>query len=172
MKASSEPLETITGKLLSERGLTLAVAESCTGGLLSNLLTDVPGSSAYFLGGVVAYSNRAKEEILGVSHETLLGHGAVSEETAREMARGARKLFGSDLALAITGIAGPTGGTPQKPVGLVYISLSSAEGEFCHRHLWAGERLENKLLSAQAALQMLIDYLAQARVWSKSGDPP
>ena len=154
-----EPLETVAGKLLSGRGLTLAVAESCTGGLLGHLLTNVPGSSAYFLGGVVAYSNRAKEEILGVRHETLLAQGAVSEEAARQMARGARKLFGSDLALAITGIAGPAGGTPQKPVGLVYIALAFAGGELCQRHLWAGERLENKHLSAQAALQMLIDYL-------------
>jgi nicotinamide-nucleotide amidase len=113
-------LEHTVGELLLQKGRTLAVAESCTGGLLANRITNVPGSSHYFLGGIVAYSNRAKEALLGVRHETLERYGAVSKETVEEMARGVKERFGSDIALAVTGIAGPEGGTLDKPVGTVW----------------------------------------------------
>ncbi len=156
-------LEEIVGRLLTEQGLTVAVAESCTGGLIAHQLTNVPGSSAYFLGGVVAYSNQVKERVLGVSGETLSVHGAVSEETAREMARRARRLFSTDVALSSTGIAGPTGGTPEKPVGLVYVALAAQDVERCERHLWRGDRLENKQMTAEAALEMLRQYLKARR---------
>ena len=150
------------GALLVTRGLTLVTAESCTGGLVAHRITDVPGSSAYFLGGFVAYANEAKEEILGVRHETLVAHGAVSEETALEMARGARRRLGADLGMSTTGIAGPTGGTPDKPVGLVFVALSAPEVETCQRNVWQGDRLANKEESAEAALQLLLSYLQGA----------
>ncbi len=140
-------------------GLTLSLAESCTGGLIAHRITNISGSSDYFLGGVVAYSNEAKEKILGVPHKTLVRYGAVSEETARAMAEGARRLLVSDLALAVTGIAGPTGSTPEKPVGLAYIALAAEEEVRCERHIWEGDRLQNKAQSAEAALEMLIAYL-------------
>ena len=156
-------LEDIVGQLLTEQGLTIAVAESCTGGLIAHRLTNVSGSSAYFMGGVVAYSNEVKERVLGVSGETLAAYGAVSEECAREMARGARRLFETDVALSSTGIAGPTGGTPQKPVGLVYVALATPDLERCERHLWRGDRLGNKQRTADAALEMLRQYLEARR---------
>jgi PncC family amidohydrolase len=156
-------LEQIVGQLLTEQGLTIAVAESCTGGLIAHQLTNVPGSSTYFVGGVVAYSNQVKERVLGVSGETLSAYGAVSEECAREMARGARRIFGTDVAISSTGIAGPTGGTPQKPVGLVYVALSAQGLECCERHLWRGDRLENKRQTCEAALEMLRQYLEARR---------
>ncbi len=152
-------LEAEVGELLRAKGLTLAVAESCTGGLLAHLITNVPGSSEYFRGGVVAYSNQAKEQLLGVRRETLEREGAVSAATAQEMARGVRERFGSDLALAITGIAGPGGGTPEKPVGLVYIALATADSVHVERHLWEGDRLRNKLRSARRALELLHEHL-------------
>lgn len=144
---------------MKERGLTLSLAESCTGGLIAHRITNISGSSDYFLGGVVAYSNEVKEKILGVPHNILVQYGAVSEECARAMAEGARRLFASDLALAVTGIAGPTGGTPEKPVGLVYIALAAEEGMRCKKHIWNGDRLQNKAQSAEAALEMLLAYL-------------
>jgi len=147
------------GLQLISLGLTLATAESCTGGLVAHRLTNVPGSSAYFLGGVVSYANNAKEILLGVRPETLLAHGAVSEEAAREMARGARRRLGADVAVAITGIAGPAGGTPEKPVGLTFVALAAPDTELCRRHVWRGSRLENKEASAEAALQLVLDYL-------------
>jgi len=152
-------LEETVGRLLTEQGLTIAVAESCTGGLIAHRLTNVSGSSAYFVGGVVAYANEVKEQVLGVSGETLVAHGAISEETVREMARGARRLFDTDVALSAAGIAGPTGGTPQKPVGLVYVALAASDQESCERHLWQGDRLENKRQTSEAALEMLRQYL-------------
>lgn len=154
-----EDLAKRAGELLKRMGLTLSLAESCTGGLIAHRITNISGSSNYFLGGVVAYSNEAKEKILGLPHETILRYGAVSEESARAMAEGARRLFVSDLALAVTGIAGPTGGTPEKPVGLVYIALAVEEEVRCERHIWSGDRLQNKAQSAEAALEMLIAYL-------------
>jgi len=162
-------LEERIGQLLLAQGLTLATAESCTGGLVAHRITNVSGSSAYFSGGFVTYSNEAKERFLGVRHETLLVHGAVSEETAREMAWGARQQMGVDVAVAVTGIAGPTGGTPEKPVGLVYIALSGPAGERCRRFVWQDDlgapsrRLANKVQSAEAVLQLLLAYLEGGR---------
>lgn len=143
------------------RGLTVSTAESCTGGLVGHRITQVPGSSATFLGGVIAYSNAAKERLLGVAPETLAAHGPVSEETAREMARGARHLFGTDVALSTTGIAGPSGGTPETPVGLVYVALSAADAESCERHVWQGDRWHTKEQAAEAALALLKRYLEE-----------
>lgn len=147
------------GALLVAQGKTLAFAESCTGGLAASLITDIAGSSVYFLGSAVTYSYEAKEQVLGVAHETLLAHGAVSTETASEMARGARRLFGSDLAVSVTGIAGPGGATPEKPVGLVCIHLSADGAEIDVQHIWDSDRIGNKLLSAQAVLALAIGYL-------------
>jgi PncC family amidohydrolase len=147
------------GPLLRSRGLTVATAESCTGGLIGSLLTDVSGSSDYYLGGVISYSNEVKRAVLGVQEETLNTAGAVSRETALQMAHGVRCLLEADYALAVTGIAGPNGGTRDKPVGLVYIALVGPDVERCERHVWAGDRQENKMASARRALQMLIEHL-------------
>jgi PncC family amidohydrolase len=152
--------EAILGQLLTDAGMTLAVAESCTGGLIGHRITDVAGSSSYFLGGVVAYSYSAKERILKVNHDDLYDYGAVSEEVARQMADGVRRLFGVDLAVAVTGIAGPGGGLPGKPVGLVYIALSARNHLRCEKFIWSGDREANKASSADAALKMLLDYLS------------
>jgi PncC family amidohydrolase len=154
-----QELERQLGELLTQRGWMLAVAESCTGGLLGHRITSVSGSSAYFAGGVISYSNEAKERILGVLHETLVDHGAVSAETALAMARGARRLFRADLAVSVTGIAGPTGGTPDKPVGLVYLGLAVEGAELYERHVWEGDRAANKEQSAEAALRLMLKYL-------------
>jgi PncC family amidohydrolase len=145
--------------LLVEHSLTLVTAESCTGGLMAHRITNVPGSSAYYLGGFVAYAYEAKEILLGVEHETLLAYGAVSVETAQEMARGVRQRLGADLGISITGIAGPTGGLPDKPVGLTYVALSAGDDGICKRHVWQGDRLENKEQSVEAAFQLLLTYL-------------
>ena len=155
----TEPLEVIVGQLLTAQQLTVAVAESCTGGLIGHRLTNVPGSSAYFLGGVMAYAYDAKERLLGVSHNTLYDHGAVSEETAREMARGVRRALGSDVGVSVTGIAGPGGGLPGKPVGLTWVALSTREGEQARQFVWDGDRVTNKEKSAEAALEMVREYL-------------
>jgi PncC family amidohydrolase len=157
------PLAVELGHRLQERGLTLALAESCTGGLIGDLITDVPGSSDYFLGGAVTYANSAKEHILGVKHDTLLAHGAVSAETAAEMAQGARRLFGADVAVSVTGIAGPGGDMPGKPVGLVHIHLSAIGTEIGERHVWDADRMGNKRLSAEAVLRLALRYVAELR---------
>lgn len=156
-------LEKEVGELLKELGLTLAVAESCTGGLLAHRLTNIPGSSNYFIGGVVAYANRVKASLLKVSEETLRTVGAVSEETALQMARGVRELLGTDIGIGITGIAGPGGGTPTKPVGLVYVALSAPDYEECRQFKWEGHRIQNKRLSTDAAMEMLLNYLRRRR---------
>lgn len=146
-------LEEVVGRLLEDRGLTLAVAESCTGGLIGHRITDVAGSSAYFTGGVVAYSNSVKVDVLGVRDETLAAHGAVSTEVAEEMARGARALFGAGVGIATTGIAGPGGGTPDKPVGTVCIALSWETGVWSRRYdLGPRDRDWVKGVTAQVAL--------------------
>ncbi len=156
---SAADLAVEIGRLLSARGLTLALAESCTGGLIGDRITDVPGSSSYFLGSAVCYAYSAKEHILGVGHDTLLAHGAVSAETAAEMAQGARRIFGADIAVSVTGIAGPGGGLPNKPVGLVHIHLSAAGAEIGERHVWNSDRVGNKRLSAEAVLRLVLRYL-------------
>jgi PncC family amidohydrolase len=149
-------------RLLRERGLTAAVAESCTGGLVGHRLTSVPGSSASFLGGVIAYHNSVKASVLGVAEELLASEGAVSEAVALAMARGVRRLLRANIGVSVTGIAGPSGGGPGKPVGLVYIALDSGRGQgICQRHIWRGDRWQNKERSAAAALRMLRDYLAR-----------
>jgi len=150
--------ETLVGKtanLLICQGIKLAAAESCTGGLLGKMITDLPGSSGYFWGGVISYSNEAKQCILGVREDTLLKYGAVSRETAREMAEGIRKISGADVALAITGIAGPEGGSAEKPVGLVYIALAYDNGcEVKELRFGLGRDLI-RILSAKSALDLL-----------------
>ncbi len=159
LKSPSVSVEAWVGQLLTQRKFTLAVAESCTGGLIGHRITNVPGSSAYFLGGVMAYAYDAKERLLGVSHNTLYDHGAVSEETAREMARGVRRALGADIGVAVTGIAGPGGGMPGKPVGLTWVALSTREGEQARQFIWDGDRITNKEKSAEAALEMVREYL-------------
>jgi competence/damage-inducible protein CinA-like protein len=149
------PLEEIVGRQLKEAGLTLALAESCTGGLIGHRVTSVSGSSDYFLGGVVSYSNEAKEDLLHVDPEVLKAHGAVSPETARDMAQGARAAFGAGLGLAVTGIAGPSGGSIDKPVGTVYIGLATPEEVEVWHYLFHGNREAIKILSAETALDRL-----------------
>jgi nicotinamide-nucleotide amidase len=154
--ADSEELAAVVGERLAESGKTLALAESCTGGLASTMLTDVPGSSRYFLGSVVSYANAAKENVLGVRAETLRAHGAVSAEAAREMAAGARDRFGSDLALAITGIAGPDGGTPEKPVGIVFFALADGSTDVVEsRRQFPGDRAVVRRASCLHAFELL-----------------
>ncbi len=152
-------IEALIGKLLCEKGLNLSTAESCTGGLVADRITNVPGSSDYFRGGVVAYAYEAKVSLLKVSWDTLRTYGAVSEETVIEMARGARTALGADIALSVSGIAGPGGGMPDKPVGTTWIGLSTTEGDWARKFVWDGDRLQNKALSADAALELLMDYL-------------
>ena len=158
-------LEVQVGPLLRQNNLKLAAAESCTGGLIGHRLTNVPGSSDYYLGSIVAYSYEAKQRLLGVKHETLQTYGAVSQETVIEMAHGVRTVFNSDfpmeniIGISVSGIAGPGGGMPGKPVGLVWIGLSAAGLERAYRFLWDGDRLKNKELSAEMALKLLLDYL-------------
>jgi PncC family amidohydrolase len=155
----SIPLEQTLGPLLRLRGLKLATAESCTGGLVADHITDVPGSSDYFVGGVVAYAYEAKVALLHVSWDTLRLHGAVSRETVIEMARGVRTVLGADIGLSVSGIAGPGGGLPEKPVGTTWIGLSARDGDWAHMFVWDGDRRTNKESSAQAALQFVLDYL-------------
>jgi PncC family amidohydrolase len=159
MSSSAPELDMEVGAALSQRGWTLAVAESCTGGLVGHRITNISGSSAYFEGGVISYSNEAKERILGVPHETLVEHGAVSRETALAMASGVRRLLHTDIGVSVTGVAGPTGGTPEKPVGLVYIGLAAEGAELCEEHAWHGDRATNKEHSAEAALKLILNYL-------------
>lgn len=160
MSSTEGDLEITVGRLLREQGLTLAVAESCTGGLIGHRITSVPGSSDYYRGSITAYACDVKETLLHVRSETLAGYGAVSEQAAREMAEGVRHAISADIGVSVTGIAGPTGGTAQKPVGLVYVALVAPDGEWVERYVWAGNRQENKAQSADAALDLLRRYLA------------
>jgi nicotinamide-nucleotide amidase len=157
-----ESLPAVVARMLTERKATLATAESCTGGLVAKLLTDISGSSAFFLEGFVTYSNEAKIQLLGVSSDTIARVGAVSEETAREMAAGARRVAGSDYALALTGIAGPTGGTTEKPVGLTYIALAKEGSTEVRRFVFPGDREFNRTMAALTALNWLRLELLQA----------
>ncbi len=150
--AGDETMEVVVGRLLRERDRTIAVAESCTGGLIAEKITTVPGSSDYFLGGVVAYANHAKSALLGVPGELLKEHGAVSEPVARAMAEAVRDRFGADLGLATTGISGPGGGTPTKPVGLVVLALAHAEGTHADRFVFPLDRERHRAITAQVGL--------------------
>jgi nicotinamide-nucleotide amidase len=156
-----QTLEMVVGKLLAEKQKTIAVAESCTGGLIGARLTNVSGSSEYFERGVVTYSNQAKTELLNVPGEIIEKHGAVSEEVAVLMAEGVRKLARTDYGLSVTGIAGPTGGTPQKPVGLVFIGFAHENGSFAQRFLFGENRNSNRERAAQAALNMVRLFLTR-----------
>jgi nicotinamide-nucleotide amidase len=161
---SETSLEEVVGEMLMNKGLTIAAAESCTGGLISNRLTNVPGSSGYFLQGLVTYSNRSKEELLGVGSATLASFGAVSEEVAREMAQGCLEKSGADLAVATTGIAGPSGASPEKPVGILCLGFAVKEPDgnvrTKSRTLYMhGSREQNKLRFSEAALREILEYL-------------
>jgi PncC family amidohydrolase len=157
---TAEPLEVTVGEWMLRRGLSLAIAESCTGGLVGHLITNVAGSSAYFLGGILAYANEIKLSLLNVRPETLEQFGAVSRETVLEMARGVRQACQADIGLAVSGIAGPTGATPTKPVGLVWIGLCVPGVETAQDYRFQGSRLAVKEGAAQAALRRLLEYLA------------
>ncbi len=154
-----ETLEGVVAALLKARGLTLAIAESCTGGLIADRLTDVSGSSSYLERGVVTYSNASKTALLNVPPEILIEHGAVSEPTAGRMAEGIRTAAGVDLGLSTTGIAGPTGAVPGKPVGTVYIALAHASGTICRHYVFRRDRRKVKIAAAHTALMMLREYL-------------
>jgi PncC family amidohydrolase len=164
----AKSLEIQIGKLLHERKLKLALAESCTGGLVGNRITDVPGSSEFFWGGVVAYAYEAKVALLGVSWDTLNTRGAVSQETVLEMARGTRRVLSTDIGVSVSGIAGPGGGTPEKPVGTTWIGLVTSDGEWAKLFHFSGERVQIKDAAADAALQLLLDYL-EGRLNKPSG---
>jgi nicotinamide-nucleotide amidase len=139
------------------RGLTIALAESCTGGLVAAALTEIPGSSGYFLGGVVSYADAAKASLLGVPEASLAAHGAVSAQVARAMATGIRERLGTSLAASVTGIAGPDGGTPEKPVGLTYVGVADERGTDVRRYTWTGDREVNRHESARAVLELLVE---------------
>jgi PncC family amidohydrolase len=145
--------------ILKEKRLSIATAESCTGGLIAHTLTNISGSSEYFDRGIVSYSNRAKVELLGVSKESLDRYGAVSEEVAKEMAEAIRVRSGVDIGLSTTGIAGPTGGTKEKPVGLVYIGISTRNKTLVKRFLFSGDRLQNKEKACEEALKLLLEIV-------------
>lgn len=168
--SDEDTLESVVGKLLTKHELKLAVAESCTGGGICNRLTDILGSSNYFIAGIVSYSNEAKHKLLNVSARTLLQHGAVSSYVAVEMATGARITMDADIGLAVTGIAGPTGGTPEKPVGLVFVALSSVFSNPTERFLFQGTREEIKLKATQSALNFLRLFLLE-EYESTEGEP-
>ncbi len=164
METSS--LEDQIGPLLRLRGLKLAVAESCTGGLVGHRITNVAGSSDYYLGSVTAYAYEAKRFLLKVNPDSLLKYGAVSREIALEMAQGVRQAFAGEeipleqvIGISVTGIAGPGGGLPGKPVGLVWVGLSTPEGDLAWKFLWESDRVGNKMLSAGQVLRLLHDYL-------------
>lgn len=156
---SDSSLAQQAGDALRARQATIVTAESCTGGLLAAELTSVPNSSDYYLGSIVAYSNRVKQQMLGVLDQTLAEHDPVSEQVVRQMARSARLIFASSCALSVTGILGPGGGTPDRPVGLVFIGLSALQGTWVRRFQWHGSRLENRDATVQAALALLLDHL-------------
>jgi PncC family amidohydrolase len=140
----------------------IVTAESCTGGLVGHAITAIPGSSGYYIGGIVSYADLAKERLLGVPADLIQRHGAVSAQVARAMAEGARDSLGADLAVAVTGVAGPDGGTSAKPVGLTYVAVAGPTGTEVQRHLWSGDRRANKERSAEAALRMVLDALQRA----------
>jgi PncC family amidohydrolase len=152
-------LEEEVSALLRQKGLTLGVVESASGGLISHLITNTPGSSDYYKGAVTAYSNEVKIRVVGVREATINRYGAVSAEVAEEMARGGRRILATDICLADTGIAGPSGATPEKPVGLFFIGLSHGERTYSRKHNFHGDREQNKQSAAEAALSWLKEYL-------------
>lgn len=154
-----ERLPDMVGQMLCAKGYTISCAESCTGGLLTSTLTDVPGSSAYVMGSVVSYSNDVKSRILHVAEGTLAAHGAVSPETARAMAEGVRNLMQTDVGVGITGIAGPGGGSPEKPVGLVYIAVSTLGKTSVEKNVFSGVRAEIKRAAVNKALAMVQEMI-------------
>jgi len=154
-------IEIELGKLLSMRGYTISVAESFTGGLIGHTITNAPGSSRYFQGGVIAYANEVKMKILGVSEQTLINYGAVSEQTVLEMARGVRSALNTDIGISSSGIAGPDGGSVEKPVGLAWLGLSAAELEQAEQFMFSGDRYQIKKQATQTAIQLLIEFLAK-----------
>ena len=163
---TSDVLVTAIQSKLIEQNKWLAVAESCTGGLVSDLITNTPGATKFFLGGVICYANEIKNNILAVKLQTMINFGAVSQQTVEEMSSGIRNLFCSTqhpkesiIGLAVTGISGPGGGTVDKPVGLVWISLESNRGKLSQHFQWHGSRQENKLETAEMALRMLLDHI-------------
>jgi PncC family amidohydrolase len=161
----ADPLVDLAGRLQAlcvERRLTVATAESCTGGLVAHVLTEVPGSSAYMRGGIVAYADEIKRSELGVAADVLAAHGAVSAQVALAMAEGVRSRLGTDLGVGVTGVAGPDGGTEAKPVGLVYVAVAGLGAAVARRFLWSGDRSENKRSSAAAALEMLVAQAERA----------
>jgi PncC family amidohydrolase len=145
------------GEALRAVGVRLATAESCTGGLVAHLITEIPGSSDYFAGAIVTYANDIKVALAGVPSDVLDAHGAVSAHVAKAMADGTRRRLGVDLAVSVTGIAGPDGGTASKPVGLTYVAIADADGGDVRRHVWASDRSGNKRLSAAAALELVLE---------------
>ena len=159
MDQNAIELARTAGERLRRTGWHVATAESCTGGLVGHLLTEIAGSSEYYLGGVVAYDNTVKRDLLGVSPATLQSAGAVSEPCAREMAGGARRLLGTEVAVSTTGIAGPGGGSSEKPVGLVYIAVATPRGTRCERYVFGTDRSANKERAARAALELLLAEL-------------
>jgi PncC family amidohydrolase len=144
------------GERCLARGLRLATVESCTGGLVGHVITETPGSSAYFVGGFVTYSDDLKRDLVGVPSDVLAAHGAVSAQTALAMASGGRERTGADLGASVTGIAGPDGGSAEKPVGLTYVAVADASGSEVRRYLWSGDRAENKRASAEAVLELVL----------------
>jgi len=157
LEAELQQLESAVGELYRQMNITIAVAESCTAGLLAHHLTNMPGSSSYMMGGTVVYSNAAKVSLLGVRESLLNTVGSVSQEVAAEMARSVRALLGTAVGVGITGIAGPGGGTQEKPVGLTYISYADKDTTLVKRFVWESNRLENKILSVRAALEILFE---------------
>ena len=151
------------GELLRQKGLTLGLVESATGGLISHLITTVPGSSGYYEGSVTAYSNAAKIDVVGVKEDTIRQHGAVSHQVVEEMAQGGRKILAVDICLADTGIAGPGGATQGKSVGLFYLGLSHQGGTYSQKHIFKGSREQNKRNAAEAALSWLKEYLVRLK---------
>lgn len=157
---SDDPLQQILGNTLKDNGMTISLAESCSGGYIAHLLTNIPGSSAYFLGGVVSYSNSAKMNLLNVKEATLDVHGAVSQETVEEMAQGAIDAFGSDCAIAVSGIAGPDGGTEEKPVGTVWICTICKDAMVSKEYSFGKSRENNKRRSAVMAMVQMLRCMA------------
>ena len=153
-------------------GLRVSTVESCTGGLVGHAITEIPGSSAYYVGGFVTYSDELKFQAVGVPHDVLSAHGAVSAQVAMAMATGGRQRTGADLAAAVTGIAGPDGGSPSKPVGLTYIAVADDVGVAVRRHVWSGDRGSTKVASAEAAIELLQERIAAAEETSATSTEP